>query len=213
MARSHKHDKDYYSRNFACKICDIVLESPVLEPGEQASCPRCDTLISVGRDNSFQKGMAFSITALLLLLSTFYFPLLSFSRSGQERSMTLLDSGTALIASSEIALGWLVILLIIILPAVLLLIFFFLLLSLVLRIRHRANYWLARTYYTLREWNMVEVYIVGLLVSIAKIASLATIGLGVSFWGLLAFSIFFLIAHYSVDKHEVWETVKSLTPQ
>lgn len=196
--------------NIACFTCDLLMELPELDVGQRARCPRCGTAVAELKSNSFQNGIALSVAALIFLCGTFFYPMLGFSIQGQQRSMTLLDSGVALIGNSENILGGLVILFIIALPAVLLLILLILLFSLIANFKHPVLVWFGRGFYFLREWHMVEVYIIGLLVSLTKIASMAKIELGLSFWSLLAFGLCFIAAIYSVDKHHVWHTIKEL---
>lgn len=197
-------------RKIACETCDQLLDLPVLKERQQASCPRCESPILEFGANTFQKGIALSASALILLFSTLFFPMLGFSVRGQQRSMTLLDSGISLISNDETLLGGIVLLLIIALPCLMLILMIVLLGGILLQIHHPAVFWLGRGFYYLREWNMIEVYVVGMLVSLTKIITLATIELGTSFWLLIAFSICFLTAIHSVDRHHVWHSIKEL---
>jgi len=196
------------NHSIACETCDLLLTAPQLNSGERAKCPRCGTIITELEVNSFQRGLALSISALLFLVSTFYFPMLGFSIQGQQRSMTLLDSGIALISNDQTLLGALVIFLIITLPILLLVMLIVLLIGLLRQVSHPSLILLGRGFYYLRKWNMVEVYLIGVLVSLSKIASLAEVNLGLSFWSLLGFCLCFLLAMYSVDRHQVWHSIK-----
>jgi paraquat-inducible protein A len=57
---------------------------------------------------------------------------------------------------------------------------------------------------------MVEVFIIAVIVSLVKIASLATVVLGISFWAYAAFSICFTLALVTLDRYQCWEMIEAL---
>ena len=59
---------------------------------------------------------------------------------------------------------------------------------------------------------MVEVFIIGVIVSLVKIAKMATVGLGVSFWAYVAFSILFTMVVSALDRYQCWEQIEALQP-
>ena len=68
----------------------------------------------------------------------------------------------------------------------------------------------ARFVYTVNSWSMVEVFIIGVLVSLVKIAKMATVELGISLWAYLAFTIMLVLAITRLDKLVVWEYIEGL---
>ena len=61
---------------------------------------------------------------------------------------------------------------------------------------------LGRIVFTLQNWSMVEVFFVGVLVSLVKIAKMATIVLGTSFWAYAAFCVVFTLALTNLDRFQ-----------
>jgi len=57
---------------------------------------------------------------------------------------------------------------------------------------------------------MVEVFSIGVIVSLVKLAAMAKVELGMSFWAYLAFTVLFLKACSSMDRLTVWTTVDVL---
>ncbi len=57
---------------------------------------------------------------------------------------------------------------------------------------------------------MVEVFIIGVIVSLVKIAAMATVVLGISFWAYAGFSICFTLAIYNLDRYQCWERIEQL---
>jgi paraquat-inducible protein A len=55
---------------------------------------------------------------------------------------------------------------------------------------------------------MVEVFVIGVIVSLVKIGHMATVVLGLSFWSYVAFSVCFTAAMASLDRLEVWREIE-----
>ena len=99
---------------------------------------------------------------------------------------------------------------IILLPAFLLL----LLLSVSLSIHfNKPSIWLvpaSRLIFLLQGWCMVEVFLIGVIVSLVKIAAMATVVMGISFWAYAAFTIVFTLALSSFDRFQCWKKIEAL---
>jgi paraquat-inducible protein A len=55
-----------------------------------------------------------------------------------------------------------------------------------------------------RRWNMIEVFLLGALVSLLKLGKLATLTLGTSFWAFVALIICLTAALAAVHPQELW---------
>jgi paraquat-inducible protein A len=54
------------------------------------------------------------------------------------------------------------------------------------------------------------VFIIGVIVSLVKIAAMATIELGISFWAYVGFAICFTLAIANLDRFQCWERIEAL---
>ena len=54
--------------------------------------------------------------------------------------------------------------------------------------------------------------LIGVIVSLVKIAAMATVVLGIAFWAYAAFSICFTLAVVSLDRFQCWEMIESMEP-
>lgn len=194
----------------ACGKCDQLVRIPELLPGQQATCPHCKGLLLRHPRDSHKNGVAFCLAALVLLACALRYPFLGFSAGGEERFMSLLQSGTALLAANENLLGAIVIGFILIAPIVFAVLLATLLLGIRRRARRRRMTALARVLHEVEHWNMVEVFVIGVLVSLTKIASLATVHFGISFWALLGFCFCILAAGRCVDRDHLWRQLERL---
>lgn len=196
----------------ACPECDLIVQVGDLEEGEQARCPRCRHLLSQRTANALERALAFALAAVVLLILANSFPFLALSASGLESEMTLPRAVLQLYREGYWAVGLLVLGVIVVVPAVMLT----LMIGLVISINgdHRARWHVAagRLLFSLTPWSMAEVFVIAVLVSLVKIASLATVFMHFAFWSYVAFAICFTIAISSIDRFSIWREIERLRP-
>jgi paraquat-inducible protein A len=56
---------------------------------------------------------------------------------------------------------------------------------------------------------MVEVFVIGVLVSLVKIGAMATVILGISFWSYVGFAICFTATLSSLDRFQMWREIEA----
>lgn len=198
------------SELIACHGCDLLVDVSDLENDCRADCPRCGHFLTRYQHDAMSRVLAYAIAAIILLVLACSFPFLSFSASGLESVMTLREAPGSLVRYGMPALGVLVAAFIIIIPALILLLVALVSAPLLFG---RPAAWLriaARGLFALQNWSMVEVFIIAVIVSLVKIAALATVILGISFWAYVAFSICFTLALVTLDRYQCWEMIEAL---
>lgn len=188
----------------ACQECDWVVALPPLRPGEVAVCPVCNHTLVKRHYRPVQRSMALALSALLALLFAVSFPFVSFAASGIGQQIELSQTATTLLGFDQPLIAILVALTIVILPAIYLLSVIWLQSGL-LRARPLAfSRRIARSLKHLHPWMMADVFIIGALVSLFKIAGSAEITLGIGFWAFCAFAILLLLTMRSLDDDWMW---------
>ena len=81
------------------------------------------------------------------------------------------------------------------------------LLPLQLRRRNRFTVFILRWLFRITHWSMVEVFLIGVLVSLIKIAAMADVIPGISFWAYILFSIAVTYVLSQVDRVQLWRWV------
>jgi paraquat-inducible protein A len=150
------------------------------------------------------------VSAAVFLAAALAFPFLSMKAGGLENVVTLPQSALDLYQHGRQILGVLVLGFIIVLPAVMIGAVLALLVP-VVRGQHAA--WLVpagRLVFALAPWSMAEVFVIGVIVSLVKLASMADIVLGISFWSYVAFSVCFTAAISSLDRMYVWDSIEQV---
>ncbi len=197
----------------ACEECDLLVRLPDVETHSKLSCPRCGNTLAITGVERMMHALPLAICAAILLALSLQFPFMSFERAGVSNQMTLLQTSIALFRDDSPVLAGLVMLFIIITPLVLVISI------LLVSITFYTRRWVpgvkgaARLVFTITSWNMAEVFIIGVFVSLVKIAKMASIGLGVSLWAYLALALALVGAIASLDKVGVWNHISRLERQ
>lgn len=198
------------SDEIACHGCDLLVNVAGLKNGESASCPRCGHFLTKLRTDAYSRVLAYTVAGLILLILANSFSFLSFAASGLESVITLRQTPGAVWEYGMPEVAIMVAAFIIVIPAVILVLLLLLCLPL-----ERGVYrpWLApvaKWIFLAQNWAMVEVFIIGVIVSLVKIAAMATVVLGISFWAYAGFSICFTLAVASLDRYQCWERIEQL---
>jgi len=195
----------------ACLACDLVVALAPLRSGERASCPRCGHLLSACTPDALTRSLAFALAACVLLVVANAFPFLSLEAEGLERVMTLPRSAVQLWREGYAPIAVIVLGSIVVIPALMLVT----LLALLVPLRRRRPVpWLVgagRVLFFLSPWSMVEVFVIGVLVSLVKIGAMATVVLGISFWAYAAFAVCFTATLASLDRLQMWREIEACT--
>lgn len=186
----------------------MLVEVPVLASGRKAQCPRCGSVLAAQYENAFDRILAFSLSALIFLISANSFSFLSLSVQGQERTITLLQSIQLLAGEGESLLALTLGLAVILLPALMLVGIFYMLMVIKYGVMTSKNRALLRFILMIPPWGMGEIFIVGVLISLIKIISLADVELGLSFWAYILFSVFMTATLLHIDRVQIWSWVE-----
>ncbi|KAA0013643.1 paraquat-inducible protein A [Billgrantia pellis] len=188
----------------ACHECDWLVALPPLRPGQKADCPRCGHTLATRHHQPAQRSMALAMAAMVALLLAISFPFASFSVSGLGNRIELTETATTLIGFHQPLVGIAVILTIVVLPAIYLLGVIWLQLGLLQDEPLPASRTIARTLSHLHPWMMTDVFIIGALVSLFKVAGMAEVDLGLSFWAFCVFAVLLLLTTQSIDSDWMW---------
>jgi len=198
------------SSEIACLGCDLLINIGTLQHGESACCPRCGCFLTKHHADAYDRVLAFASAALGFLILANSYSFLSFGASGLESTMTLRQTPGALWDNGLPEVAVLVAAFIIVIPAIILV----LMLALCIPLRQgRHHPWLvpvAKIAFLAQSWAMVEVFIIGVIVSLVKIAAMATVAIGASFWAYVAFTICFTAAVANLDRYQCWERIEAL---
>jgi paraquat-inducible protein A len=193
-----------------CHECDLLIAVPALESGQKAYCPRCNYLLAAHRPHALTMVLAFGVSGLVFLLLSTAFPFLGFSASGQERTVTLLQSILILVTEDLPSLAAIVFASIILIPGAFLIGAVYVSSALKLNRSLPGTVMVLRWMLMLMPWSMAEIFLIGILVSFVKIVTIADVSLGLSFWSYVLFTVCMVVVTLYPDKRRLWARVRSL---
>ena len=196
----------------ACSGCDLLYTRQDLQIGEFARCDRCSQVLQTCKPLSIDRSLAAVLAGLVLLLISLCLPFLSLSRSGIESTISVLDAVVSLWDSDMRWLGLMTLGFIVLLPLIRLLLLSWVLWS--IRFEHKARQTTRvafRWSVQIEPWAMADIFMVGVVVSLVKISSLANLEAGLAFWSLLALIGVMVIVQMTLCHDTVWNKLEERT--
>lgn len=191
-------------RAIGCPQCDWVSQRRELVGGQQLKCPRCGCVLERQFRASHTALVAIAIAALISLFVSFQVDFIQYSAAGVQQSMTLMDAALQLSHFHEKILAVLVLFTVFISPSLYLMSLIWVYgVSSPIKYTDSRRYLLRLMTY-LTPWLMTDVFLLGTLVSLVKISSLAQIRLLEGFWSFSAFVVMLLIVFERARHTTVW---------
>ncbi len=197
----------------SCHECGLHVNLPKLNIGEKALCPRCGFVLTTKHKNSTERILALSVSAIIFLIASIPFEFLSFSAQGLENKLTVTQSINFLFSNDYGILAVIQLLTIFIIPLLILSsLIYFLGFIKKEKLPPYGDKVLTLIFWLL-PWAMVEIFLVGVLVSLVKILAMADISLGPSFISLSLFAVSMTAVVLHIDKHEFYSRFNQLKKQ
>jgi paraquat-inducible protein A len=192
----------------ACHFCDTLHVAASIPEGTAARCKRCGVVLYQNRPASLVRVTAFSLTALILMGIVHAFPFLTMESNGIRTELTLFRAARELVREGTPVIGMGVAVFTIVAPLVMAGGMLYVCGPLLIGraapgARHVAR-WLGRT----EPWNMIEVFLLGVLVSLMKLGKMADLYFGVGFWAFAALMVCMAAAVAGIDRNELWDRLE-----
>jgi paraquat-inducible protein A len=188
----------------ACHECDLLHQRQPLPRGGTAICVRCGAKLYSRKRNSMDRVLALTIAGLVLFFIANAYPLLTFRLQAQAQETTLISGVMALYDQGMWIVAGVVFLTSVFVPLLQLTIMLYLILP--LKFNHRPwglPFWF-RVIHGFKPWGMMEVFMVGILVSYVKLAKMATLIPGTALYAFLALIFVLAASAAALDPHIVW---------
>lgn len=185
-----------------CPQCDILFRLPVLKRNQSAWCPRCSAKIRDGRDWSLSRLGSMAIAMMLLMPFAWMEPLLRLHLLGVRIDANVLqgiwqmtDQGDPLTAAMVLfcAIGA---------PALLVISIAYLWLGNVLGMNLRPVLLMLER---LKEWVMLDIYLIGIGVASIKVQDYAFLQPGVGLIAFVSLTLLSILTLIHMNVEELWE--------
>jgi len=192
----------------ACPQCDLLLrDAPEALAGRcTIVCPRCGARLRRNDRVSPENLLALACAALILLVLANAFPVLGLDVNGQRSEATLLDAIEKLWQAQMRPVATLVLLTTIVAPLLELSTILWLVLPLGHGRRPRAFIAANRLLNLARPWAMTEVFMLGMLVAMVKLAHFADLLPGIGIWSFGGLMLLLAALTVLVEPRDLWRS-------
>jgi paraquat-inducible protein A len=193
-----------------CDECDVLFRQDSMNPGDVAVCSRCGHVLLRHQPNGLRLSLVFALTAAVLFVISNAFPIVGLTSQGLVSSTSLIGMVDMLFRDDMPLVAGLVFITTFLMPALEISAFVYLLLpmrlgrlppklDLVFRIMHLSQ-----------PWAMIEVFMLGLLVTISKLHAMATVVPEIALWSFVMLMISLTAAAANFDARTFWDHVETL---
>jgi paraquat-inducible protein A len=192
----------------ACHECDLLHHLQPLPEGRLAKCTRCGAVLYHIKRNSLDRTLALTISGLIFFVLAHIYPFLALKMEGQHQETILLTGVQELFHQEMAAIATLVFITSMLLPAIQLLGMLYILLPLKYNRTPPQLSRVFRIYRMISPWSMMEVFMLGILVSAAKLADMATVVPGIALYSFMILIFVLAAATWSLDPHLIWDKME-----
>ena len=191
-----------------CHECGLVYRHQPIPRGAKANCTRCGAVLYRNRKLSFDKSLAYTVAALILFIVANTFPFIGFGLPGDIRHTTLITGSMLLYEQGEMLLAFIVLFTTVIVPAFEILVMLYLLIPINLGRKPREISTALKLVAHSGNWGMLDVFMLGIMVSVVKLADLATIVPGPALVAFIVLIFMLAGAQSAFDQERVWSMVR-----
>lgn len=188
----------------ACHECDTLHRIPALAPGGSAQCSCCGAVLLRNPKGGLDRPIALNIAAVILLLLANLFPFLTLQISGRDQSTTIIGASWELYQSGMAPLAVVVLITTLIGPALVIGSSLYVLLGVrmgrELPMLRSMLAWISN----LEPWGMLDVFMLGVLVSFVKLAGMADMVMGPALFAFAGLILVSTAATSAFEPHILW---------
>ncbi|MCG8334264.1 MAG: paraquat-inducible protein A [Proteobacteria bacterium] len=194
-----------------CHDCDRLQSYTLAEEGYQVRCNRCDALLDRNPEDSVNRTLAFALTGLVLFFIANLYPFLSLELQGQNQSTILFTGIMELYNQGLVWLAVLVFFTIVLVPSVELGGLVYILVPIKLSLPPLPGTKIvARIVHKLHHWSMMDIFMLGILVSMVKVTAMAEVIVGPAFYAFMILIFVVSATKRAFDPSIIWSV---LTPE
>lgn len=194
----------------ACGECDLLQREVELPAGGIARCARCEAQLYRSKPASLDHTLALLVAAAILFAFANIYPLMGLDARGIRTSATLFDTAGALYARDMPSVATLVLVTVIVAPVLQLAAMLYMLLPLRLGFVPRYLHKAYRMATFAQPWGMLEVFLLGSLVSLVKLTQVAKVDIQVGMVALAGYVVLLAAAMSTFEPRELWNRIEAL---
>ena len=185
----------------SCKYCDTSLKIRKFTPGFEYSCPNCNGIVYRSSASS-SAIIIMSFSTLIVFYWMITSDILSVTLIG-TKSRSILDSIHILYQHHYILGSAILLTTIVIIPIAMIILINIIIFGNKFKISKTILRNSIKIYDMIKYWNMAEVYLIGILISMVKLKELTTMEINIGFWITLTYVVMFYLTLMWFNPHEI----------
>jgi paraquat-inducible protein A len=190
----------------ACQTCGLVQAADDVPNGSVIKCARCHFQIFHRRVDSRVRTLAFSIAALILYVPANLYPIVTAEYQGHHVETTIMQGISSLFTLHQYFIGALMFCTSMLTPGLKIIGLIFITLTLDWPHGKRARTWVFKIIRIIDPWNMLEVFLLAICVSMVELGEVATVHPGRGVFSFAAVVVLTLLATLSFDSRLLWDS-------
>ena len=197
----------------ACHECDALYVRHSIPAGARADCNRCGAELYRNIPQSLDKSLALYVTTFVLFLIANLFPFITMKTAGITEQSLVFSGGYALYEFGMTELGLVVLCTSIVFPFVAIVCMLYLLIPLKFGYVAAGNGFVYRIVRACEPWSLLSVFMLGTLIAVVKLQSLASVVPGIGFMAFVAMLISYSAARVNFDPEILWSRTQVRQPR
>jgi paraquat-inducible protein A len=193
----------------ACHECDALFTKRALPPHSKARCPRCGAVLYRAMSRNLDRISAMTLAALITFVIAQGFPIVELDANGMTSQTTLIGAIVALWGEQMEVIAVLVFCSTILFPLSELVALLYVLMPLRAGFVPPGFNAVLRTIQFVRPWGMIEVFMLGVLVTLVKMISIARVIPEAALFAFGALTLMVAVV-VSFDPRSLWDIAERL---
>lgn len=197
------------ARWVVCGTCDELFRRPTLQTGQIARCTNCHATLVACKSRHEERTLALMISSLVVYVVAVAYPFMRMERSGISNQISVIDSVGILWQNDMQLLAVFSGLLILLFPLLRVTLLFGLTAAIFFRQAAGRNFArVARLAQVIEPWSMVDIFMLGVIVSLVKIGAMVDVELGAAFWGMTSLVVFLTFGAGTLCRDSTWQYLR-----
>lgn len=211
IASMNNTDMISTSELVGCEECDTISKKISLTHGERAFCPCCGGEV-YQQSKSLKKLLALVCTAFIVFIIANSYPIVSVELQGNSSETSLIGAVIAMFKIDRFFVGALIFTTTFVMPLINISLLFYILYSVSIK-KNRPKFLVQamRLLSSFRIWAMVEVFLIGVLVTLVKLVGMVIVIPGIALWAFAILSILMVIIS-AVKLQNIWDEIDRCLP-
>lgn len=192
----------------ACHECDLLHRRVPLADAGVARCQRCNAVLYRGSSSKdLDRALAYTLGGLVLFLIANAYPIVALEIQANRQEASLYDTVHALWMDGREDVSLLVAFTTLVTPTLEISLLLYLLIPLRFGRTPSETSLVLRFLQRVKPWSMMEVFLLGILVSLVKLEHLAHVEPGIALWAFGALVPILIAAAGAFNPEDIWAKI------